>query len=729
MEKWAPHLPDLAVRSHFNLTLNTTATMKEAPWTSDSAARAKIASLQLEQVQTLRTMHLTLGAFSLAMTMMTVFRIFSDAKRAAALQVPPRKRRFSALSNVHPAETFPLVLACGAVTQQILFVAVQSTSLRSYFSNNCRGLAMITFPAIFLIGYITLVFGIEVAIRAFKSERFAPRGKWNSTICIAVVAFLTLLTWMPTVIWPMFNLCFGSLIWFPVRYELIALAILISLVSLFLLLAALISIQLMKTYEMDPNERIAASRMCYYLLMSAVLYTLVIPVEVQAHREDFVNTLASSRIAEVALFSSGIFITFFHLFLRVNATRFVIKPMNQANSSSQPKRPKIRFFGPSDLEMNISGPMALQGGRRPETRQGLIDVGPEKNRFEFDKEYFIRPDRPLTPASARTQGTIDPTKWPLPPDPVQTSYTQPKGDNPGLHKRNKCNYSLFPTRAEDVPKLPATIYSPDKPNASCNLFTRRLTRRSSLGDTKSVTDVGEAFSFLTKPPPRFAGRHGRQDSTASSATVEIGLRFSLAPATLAAAKYTKAERPDDSSNLPAPLSRDNSDSSIETLGLPIQSPTPRGSFTEDILLGDTLTSFDFPGPPQRTLSPSKPSPGRTPAFPVLSPATYLQDQREKILPPTPTQTSAIPSPLHPQATPAPTQPPHHPGLSGLRMNPVSPASPRPASPSLSASTTTLGPTYSGRTSPTSSNRSRSPTAGIPLGAGTMARSPSRNGWI
>jgi hypothetical protein len=55
-------------------------------------------------------------------------------------------RRFNALHNVHPAETFPLALACGAVLQQIIFVSVQGTTLHSVFSRSCRGLAMLTFP-------------------------------------------------------------------------------------------------------------------------------------------------------------------------------------------------------------------------------------------------------------------------------------------------------------------------------------------------------------------------------------------------------------------------------------------------------------------------------------------------------------------------------------------------------------------------------------------------------
>ncbi|KAF2443661.1 hypothetical protein P171DRAFT_42194 [Karstenula rhodostoma CBS 690.94] len=716
MEGWGLRHPHLDVRSHFNMTLNTTA-VRENPWTSQNATRTLIGSLKLAQVQTLRTMHLTLGAFSLALVLLTVHRIISDAKRAAALRVPLRKVRFAALRNVHPAETFPLVLATGAVIQQVIFVAVQSTSLSSVLSNQCRGLAMITLPAIFLLGIITLVFGIEMAMRALKAERFAPKGKWTTTICIGLIAFLTLMMWMPTIVWPMYNRCFASLIWFPMRYELLMMVVLVILIGMFLILAAIISVQLMRTSKVDPNQRIAASRMCYYLVMSALLYTLVLPVEVQAHRRDFNSTYATSRIAEVALFCSGIVIAFVHLFLRVNATRLVIKPMSEMNAHATQKRPKLRLFGPSDLEMNISGPIALQGGRRPESRQGLIDVGPEKNRFDFEPGYFDRPQRPLTPGSVRTQGPIDPTKWPLPPDPVQTGlFAEQKDGSSGLHSRNKSNYSLFPTRAEDVPRLPATVYSPSTSAGPQGRFSqlamRRQSRRGSITDTKSVTDVGEAFSFLVKPPPLFSGRHNRQQSTDSSATVQIGLRFSLAPAILGAPTYGRDPPP-----VPR-LRRDDSDSSVETLGLPIQSPST--NTTSSDLEGETLQAVAFPSPLKPTLvSPAKPSPGTGAAFPIISPATYLQDQREKLLPPTPR--SVIPGPPPTLLPPAPLR--STPGLSGLRMNPLSPASTlsptSPATPSIQPS----------RSNSLRSTASPSPTARIPLGAGTMARTPPANGWI
>ncbi|KAF2710688.1 hypothetical protein K504DRAFT_376599 [Pleomassaria siparia CBS 279.74] len=712
MEKWDPHYSQLDARSHFNVSLNTSA-VRETPWTSENTTRTIIADLKLAQVQTLRTMHLTLGAFSLFLALMTVHRITSDARRLASTQSPLSNKRFAfrSLQNVHPAETFPLVLACGAVIQQIIFIAVQSTSLNSVLANNCRSMAMIAYPAIFLLGYVTLVFGIETAWRGLKRERFAPRGKWNSPACLVSILALLLATWMPTIAWPMFNRCLGDLVWFTMRYELISITVLSIMVFAFFLLTAMISIQLMRTPDMDHNERISASRMCYYLLMVSVVYILVMPVQIQSHERDFENTLATSRIAEVSLFTSGIVVAFFHMFLRVNATRMVINPIAESSTQSTQKRPNFRLFGPSDLEMNISGPIALQGGRRPESRQGLIDVGPEKNLSDFDAEYFMRSNRPLSPGSMQSHGSIDPSRWPLPPFPDINDDVSPD------QKRIKSNYSLFPTRAEEIPRLPATVYSPTSATAEnrlSKLAIRRPSRDNSFNDTKSVTDVSEAFSFnfLTKPPPLFSGRHQRNESTNSTATVQIGLRFSLAPATLAAANCTNADRVPSSGLGSSPLRHDNSESlvdSVNTLHLPIQSPSresplhsPSSTFSGD------NTLVNFPNPPPRALSPVKMSPGKTPAFPVLSTERILQ-------PPARPAFTGAPEPILPMSV-----------FSGLRMNPISPSSPsRAASPAIS----TTSSSSSSRIGVTRSPTAGSPTAYLPLGAGTMARSPPRNGWI
>jgi hypothetical protein len=420
------------------------------------------------------------------------------------------------------------------------------------------------------------------------------------------------------------------------------------------------------------------------------------PVEIQSLRRDFMNALATARVAEISLFSTGLIVTFFHLFLRTNAMRMVIRPMEEMKAPKKQQRPKIRFFGPSDLEMNISGPLALHGGRRPSSSHGLIDVGPEKNRSDFDSDYFMRPERAITPISLKSQSPIDLTKWPLPPDVGESKATTPSRD------RTTRGYSLFPTRADEVPRLPATVYNPNASQGESRvskLALRRFTRRS------SVTNVADAFDFLTKPRPLFSEKHRRDRSTDSSATVQIGLRFSVAPATLAAAKCTRAERDMDTGepSMP-PLRRNVTESSGESLGLPIQAPSTRDTTPEE-----TPSPSQFPSPPARTRMPS---PARAPAFPITpakNSSAYLQAQREKLLPAIPPRSSL-------------SQPAQPTSQSGHRMNPLQANPVTPAGSLASPITTSAPATPSGRQAP-------SPTARIPLGAGTMSRSPPPNGWI
>ena len=312
-------------------------------------------------------------------------------------------------------------------------------------------------------------------------------------------------------------------------------------------------------------------------------------------------------------------------------------------AKTQPNRPKIRFFGPSDLEMNISGPMALQTSRRPESRQGLIDVGPEKNRFDFEPEYFHRPERVLTPTSAKSMGSIDPTRWPLPPD---------------MDEKNPTRYSLFPTRAEDVPRLPATIYKPNAAADNSKGSKSGLRRFTSRG---SITNVSEAFDFLTKP------RHRRQLSNDSIATVQIGLRFSLGPAIVAAPKGAQPEN-----ILPPPLPRNETESSGESLHLPVQAPASR-----------------------------------------TNSGAYLKAQRERNLPPLPQSSLSISRSATPNQLSIPGSTPIR--MSPLAVNPLTPTG-------LEGSRTPSRPGTPASVTP-------SPTARIPLGAGTMSRSASRKEWL
>ncbi|KAF2491708.1 hypothetical protein BU16DRAFT_516199 [Lophium mytilinum] len=684
------------IKAASNGTVNSTLANSGTTWPKTNHTKQVIKSLQLAQVQTLRTMHVTLGAFSLALVLLMIARILNDARRVAAYQVPLRPRKLGFLTNVHPAEVFPLVLASGIAIQDIVFITVQSTALDSLVIRGCRGIAMATYPALFLLGYLHIVFGAEVAIRGLRTDRFAPRSRWTTRICLGVVTFLLILTFLPTVVWASPDHCIGSLIWFPIRYEFITLVIIVVFVFAFLILAAVISMQLMRSINVDPNERIAASRMCYYLCAATIVYALILPFHIQVRRHDLDESLATGRIAEIPLFSSGIFISFIHLFLRVNASRMVIKPVGVPWQ----KRPKLRFFGPSDLEMNISGPMM----NRPASQDGLVR---EKQRMDGEPEemdYYNRPEKepqsvksPMTP----TPRGVDPSKWPLPPAPLSAEGNRFTANF--SHKRAKSSYSLFPTRAEEIPRLPATIYTP--PSASkqpaFSSIAKRQTAASAMSTAPSVTDVHEAsLQWLNPPPPLFSTqRHRRDDSNDSSATVQIGLRFSVAPAAIAAADFITSTRMPQSQK-PGNLRRNesNDSSGSESLGLPIQAPSDLSSSNNS----NSNSVVDLPR--QTNEPPQAPAPAVvSPAFSMITPqnsGSYLQAARNKVLPPTP-RGSAVPPPLKPV------------GLSGLRMNPVSPAS-------------VVSPKEKGVRSPV-----RSPTGkGVGLGEGTMARSPPKEGgWI
>ena len=283
-------------------------------------------------------------------------------------------------------------------------------------------------------------------------------------------------------------------------------------------------------------------------------------------------------------------------------------------------------------------------------------------------------------------------------DPRSPASSSPGSRRPPTHKRAKSSYSLFPTRAEEIPRFPATIYTP--PSASNPTSPRnapsaenRQTCSSVSTNAASVTDVHEAsLQWLNPPPPPFSiQRHRRDDSTDSSATVQIGLRFSVAPAVIAAANCSALNRAlTPPPPPPAILRRDPSDSNRDSLGLPIQAPS---SETSSIDLPKQTGNTPSPpqAPPSVVLSPSKSTTQNEPGFPQLTPQNsgiYLQVVRNKVLPPTP-RDSVVGGPNQPMA------------ISGLRMNPVSPA----------------------KKSPTSR-------PGVGLGAGTISRSPPpEGGWI
>lgn len=126
--------------------------------------------------------------------------------------------------------------------------------------------------AIFSLSYMHLVFGFEMTIRSLKKVPFRPRSKWANTACVLGFMILLIGTWIPTRIIPEEKMeCYGDIIWQSFRNVKTGAGISAGLVFAFLTMATIIGLQLYNTRNVDPNERIAGSRMVYYLTASAIL--------------------------------------------------------------------------------------------------------------------------------------------------------------------------------------------------------------------------------------------------------------------------------------------------------------------------------------------------------------------------------------------------------------------------------------------------------------------------
>jgi len=76
-------------------------------------------------------------------------------------------------------------------------------------------------------------------------------------------------TWLPS-FFVHSNICFASLVWYVMRYGMLGLKLLITTVALMILLAGIIFVRLSTVRLIDEHQRIAASRMVYYLVLGIV---------------------------------------------------------------------------------------------------------------------------------------------------------------------------------------------------------------------------------------------------------------------------------------------------------------------------------------------------------------------------------------------------------------------------------------------------------------------------
>ncbi|CZT05628.1 uncharacterized protein RCO7_10388 [Rhynchosporium graminicola] len=455
-----------------------------------------ISNLVFAESKSVRTSTIILATFNILAAFATACSILYDCYWASKRCNPKFKASKFCISSIHPAETFPLVLTIGIVIQGLAFAGVQGQGLDSLFATGCNLIAQFMWPAIFIVPYIQLVFGTECALRSFRSTPFQARGRWDVTICCGVIVVMLIATWVPSHIQPAPNACFASLIWFISSFGKLGFVMLTSVGGLMIIAALTIFIRLSTVNLIDQHQRIAASRMVYYLVLGIIPLSFVVPFFYSLI--DSQGDIKLAMMATVVVNLSGLMTGLLQLFLRSNTATTSFAPKAAAKKWAEPRH-QIRMFGPNEVAMHahlvnpVTGPGTASEDRtsRSDSRASLVGL-------EKDRGISMESLRSQSYGGAKRQ-EAEMGSLPILPETARAS------DCPAVQARShaqKPSYSLFPAEGS----------SPTKAGKKLD----------------SVYDINQ----LTPPPAILyptAPRHRRDSSITSSATVQIGLRLSHAP--------------------------------------------------------------------------------------------------------------------------------------------------------------------------------------------------------
>ncbi|CCU82829.1 hypothetical protein BGHDH14_bgh02449 [Blumeria hordei DH14] len=451
--------------------------------TTDPATAQLISKLIFAESKWIRTSTILLASFNIIAAAATAASIIYDCYWASKRCNPKFKASKFCISSIHPAELYPLIISIGIVIQGIIFTSVQSTGLMSVTIDGCGTIAQVIWPAIFIVPYIQVVLGLECAFRALQNLPFQARGKYNVSKCGAIVLVMLIATWIPSFLVPAPDICLASLLGFITRYGVPGIIIFSSAAGLMFISALTIFIKLSTANFVDQHQRIAASRIVHYMAVGFVSLALILP---------YFGSLASTEgnkklgmLATVVLNISGLIHGLLHLILRANTSTTSIGP--KIGGSWDGGKHEIRIFGPNELRnyRPIEDPVFSSLSLSAATREsqfselsrnvGSSDLEKEEINMEKLPGYaYGSPQRPEVQTSEISETTVQ-------------------------------NLSAFPSAQEAPPPIPF------------NQFAQQY----------SIYDITD----LAPPKPSFArnSRHVRVSSDSSTATVQIGLRLSLAP--------------------------------------------------------------------------------------------------------------------------------------------------------------------------------------------------------
>ncbi|EEA18905.1 hypothetical protein EYB26_009668 [Talaromyces marneffei] len=422
---------------------------------------------------------------SAGLLMATVFFDLSKVPKKNGLLSSEKRQSF--LQSIRPGDVLTLSFTAAVLAQGMVLVVIQSMQMSPLISMNCGTIGQIVFPALWVVGLVILVFGIETLYRGFQRNGFAPRKKMVVYICWVVIILLTGLTYIPTHLRrSTLSECSLGLLSIVKPWSDIALGITIALIVFYTLIASILVTQLFRATGVDTMERVAATQMVYYLIIATAVFTFFLPF--WARITLGIPQGITPMMAIVSINVIGIVVSFFQLLFRSYTECMTIR----YSESSRDYRWK------NGLKRKISSPIAI-----PQEEYHLFNDG-----MNAQKRHFNRMD----------------TDKSLPPTPTPTIKPKPNTNN---YINRKPSYSIFPTEASArKPKYPASslyedeiLLVPPRPAFAAH-------NRNSSDVSHATVQIGFRLSNLDPPPP--PSRMGNGEPSSATIASRTYSRF-LAP--------------------------------------------------------------------------------------------------------------------------------------------------------------------------------------------------------
>lgn len=258
-------------------------------------------SLEMEKMVEGRGVRITFGTISMLLALYMVYRIWLDSWRSHAVSGKRENRyglliagdeadgiRFAFLYSLHPAEYFPLILGWAIVVQQIIFISVQASALNDLQTVSCRAKGSVVLPskqtdfglgarltgtAILMIGLLHFVFGLEMTVNCLRRTPFGRLPTWTPLVNVAIALVLYFgVVASSLLVGKSESQCFASITFLAasLRLNREMIGTLSAMMPILLVMAAVIAVQLLRTIQVEPCQRVAGTRMVFYLVLSVV---------------------------------------------------------------------------------------------------------------------------------------------------------------------------------------------------------------------------------------------------------------------------------------------------------------------------------------------------------------------------------------------------------------------------------------------------------------------------